>query len=94
MGRNTRYRFRRPNGNETFALLLLCVTLLTAWWTDFRPRQGAPDPHAPAPIARYALSSASCTTSLELACRPVSTCASMKRRCRSVRLTFLPSLAM
>ncbi|MDQ6908608.1 MAG: hypothetical protein M3176_17435, partial [Chloroflexota bacterium] len=52
MGRNTGPRFRRPNGNEMFALLLLCATILTAWWTDLRPRQGAPDPHAPAPIAR------------------------------------------
>ena len=28
-----RQRVRKPNGGETFALILLCMTILTAWWT-------------------------------------------------------------
>ncbi len=52
MGRNTGDRFRRPNGNERFALILLCTTLLTAWVMDFRPSTQPANPRAPAPIAR------------------------------------------
>src|SRR4051812_8203975 len=50
--RGMRQRVRKPNGGETFALILLCITILSAWWTDFRPRPPVPNPRAPAPISR------------------------------------------
>src|SRR5262249_41642051 len=46
-------RIRRLSGNDIFALLLVFVTLVSAWVMDFRP--GAqPSDHArtPAPISR------------------------------------------
>ncbi len=47
-----RQRLRQLTGGERFALILLCITILSAWITDFRPRPAPPNPRAPAPISR------------------------------------------
>jgi hypothetical protein len=54
MGRN-RWHGRRLNGNDRFTLLLVLVTLVSAWVMDFRPgARTSTAPRTSAPIARTA----------------------------------------